>query len=183
MENTLAIAIKLPLYVVGPATAALGRELGFTDVRGGGGAAVELADRILADFAPGQGPLVHLAGDHLAGDLRVRLSANGFGLIERVVYQSRAATALSQTCIGAFKAGQIGGVILLSPRTAVLYAGLIAAHGLLDCMRGVAHFCISQAVAAQLEPLHPVEIAIAPRPNLDEVLALVKGRAGTQQSG
>ena len=77
--------------------------------------------------------------------------------------------------------GQIEGVLLLSPRTAAIYAQLVKAHGLSDAVRGITHFCISAAAADRLADLAPAKVEIAAEPNLQEVLALT-ARAAPQST-
>jgi len=173
----LAPARALPLFTVGRSTSALGRELGFGDLRGGDGTAIELAERIAVELDPAAGPILHLAGDHVTAGLGKRLTARGFRLIRPVCYQSRAQSSLSPACAAELAAGSIGAVILLSPRTAAIYARLTAADGRLDAAHGPVHVCISGAAAEALVALGPIQVAIARRPNLDEIVALVRGLA------
>ena len=60
---SLGAAMALPLYVVGPGTAALAREFGFKDVREGPGTGAELVPMLSADGRRTGGIYVHLAGD------------------------------------------------------------------------------------------------------------------------
>jgi uroporphyrinogen-III synthase len=77
--------------------------------------------------------------------------------------------------------GEIDGVILMSPRTAAIYAGLVRKHGLTRGVLTMPHFCLSAAVARRLEPLGPVPTRVADAPRLEEVLALIDDSAA--QSG
>jgi uroporphyrinogen-III synthase len=77
---------------------------------------------------------------------------------------------------------EIDGVLLMSPRTAAIYARLVAKHGLASAVRPLPHFCLSAAVARQLEPLGPVPTEIAGAPRLEEVLALID-RSAAQLDG
>ena len=44
--------------------------------------------------------------------------------------------------------GEIEGVILMSPRTAAVYATLMRKHGLASVARGLIHFCLSRGGGA-----------------------------------
>jgi uroporphyrinogen-III synthase len=178
-----AAARKLPLFAVGRATAAEGRTLGFETVITGAGRVEELVAHVVAVTDPAAGLLLHLAGDTLAGDLKPDLESHGFRVVQRVVYRMRAANALSADTIEHLVSGEIDGVILMSPRTAALYAALMRKHGLTALARGLIHFCLSSAIAQRLKPLGgdtPVEVAEAPR--LEEVLALID-TAATRSHG
>jgi uroporphyrinogen-III synthase len=169
----LAEARMLPLFAVGKATAAEGRALGFATVVTGAGTAAELVGHIVSALDPAAGLVVHLAGDTLAVDLRSELEAHGFRVVQPVVYRMRPEQALSDETVEQLATGEIDGVILMSPRTANVYAALIRKHGLAATIRPLPHFCLSPAVARRLGPLGTVRIEIAEAPRLEELLALI----------
>lgn len=170
-------ALKLPIFTVGPATATLARSLGFARVTSGPASARELAPVIAALADPSAGPLLHLAGDVLATDLGAALQTAGFAVRQEIVYRSVPAHELSATTVEALSRGDIDAVILLSPRTAEIYAELIARNGLEHAARRLAHYCLSANVAAGLASLAPDEVAIAVQPNSEEMLALIARKA------
>lgn len=107
----------LPLYAVGPATAAAAKAAGFTQIRSGvrdGAALLALA------AADGIASLLHLAGrEHLP------LARDGIRIERRIVYRSDAVSRLPD---GALEALEEGAVTLLhSPRAASLFAALVDA--------------------------------------------------------
>ena len=169
----LAEARKLPLFAVGGATATEARALGFETVVTGAGTADELVVHIASAVDPAAGLLLHLAGDAVAGDLQGGLESQGFRVLPAIVYRMLAAASLSEDTVEQLAMGEIDGVILLSPRTAQIYATLMRKQGLATVARGLAHFCLSQAVARRLEPLGAVPTHIAEAPRLQEVLALI----------
>lgn len=169
----LAAARHLPLFAVGKATAAEARALGFETVVTGAGTAAELVAHIVSVLDPATGVLVHLAGDTLATNLARELEAHGFRVRQPIVYRMVAAPAFAHKTVEEFAAHEVDGVILMSPRTAAIYAGLVAKHGLVSVARTLPHFCLSEAVARRLQPLGPVPTRIAEAPRLEEVLALV----------
>jgi uroporphyrinogen-III synthase len=89
----------------------------------------------------------------------------------------RAATALTEETVEQLAFGEIEGVILMSPRTATIYATLIRKQGLASIAPGLTHFCLSDAVARRLEPMGAVRTLIADAPRLEEVLALIDADA------
>jgi uroporphyrinogen-III synthase len=173
----LAEARHLPLFAVGKATAAEARALGFETVVTGAGTAAELVTHIVSALDPAAGLLVHLAGDTLAGDLAGDLEAHGFRVLQPVVYRMVQATAFADSTVEQLAEGEIDGVILLSPRTAAVWAGLVRRHHLTGAVRNMPHFCLSAAVARRLEPLGPVPTRVAEAPRLEEVLALIDDSA------
>jgi uroporphyrinogen-III synthase len=170
---TLAEARTLPLFAVGKATAEEARALGFTTVITGAGTSAELVTHIASALDPAAGLVVHLAGDTVAGDLKGELEAHGFRVWRQVVYRMVAAQWLAEETVEQLAMGEIEGVILMSPRTAGVYAGLIQKQGLTIAVRILSHFCLSEAVARRLHPLGDVDVQIAAAPRLEELLALI----------
>ena len=172
-------ARALPLFAVGPGTASTARGLGFQHIIKGPGTGRELVASIVEHADVNGGPLLHLAGDVLAFDFAPELTRLGYHVLRPIVYETAPATRLSGSTTTRLGNGQIEGVLLLSPRTASIYAQLVKAHGLTEAVRGITHFCISAAAADRLGELAPVKVEIAAEPNLQEVLALT-ARAAPQ---
>jgi uroporphyrinogen-III synthase len=169
----LAEARHLPLFAVGKATAAEARALGFETVVTGAGTAAELVAHIVSVLDPANGVLVHLAGETLAHDLAGELEEQGFRVQRPLVYRMLPATTFAEHTVEQLASGEIDGVLLLSPRTAAIYAGLMVRHGLTKSVRTLRHFCLSEAVARRLQPLGAVPLRIAEAPRLEELLALI----------
>lgn len=142
--------LDLPLFTVGEGSADLARRFGFRDIRVGAGRASSLPDVIAsADLETGV-PLVHLCGDVQAFDLKAALSKQGVEVCGLQTYRIVEATRLTDKLINELKAGGITAVVLMSPRTARLYHRLMVEAELGDIMRGLRHFCLSDAVGAAL---------------------------------
>lgn len=176
-HRQLAEARRLPLFAVGRATAQEARAIGFETVITGAGTAGQLAAHIVSVADPAAGLILHLAGDTLAGDLKGELELQGFRVVQPVVYRMQPARALSEDAVEQLAVGEIEGVILMSPRTASIYAALMRRQGLAAVARGLVHFCLSAAVSRRLEPLGPVRCEVAETPSLEEMLALIDGAA------
>ena len=174
-------AQSLPLFAVGPGTAATAKALGFQHVIKGPGTGRQLVSFIIAHAEVNGGPLLHLAGDVLAYDFASELSRLGYHVLRPVVYEAEAATRLSGSTATRIANGHIEGVLLLSPRTAAIFVALIKAHQLTKAARRLTYFCISEAAAARLEEIAPAKVEIANEPNLQEVLALT-ARTAPQSS-
>lgn len=174
--------LALPLFAVGPATAALGRALGFRRVIEGPGTGRELGEIIRAEADPAKGALVHLAGATLAFDLAGALTPLGYAVRTEVVYRAEPAAALPPEVADTLRRGGFDGVILMSPRTARVYALLTGADGRAAAARGLLHFCLSEAVKRELGPLGAVEARVAPLPNSQEMLALIARAASDSAS-
>jgi uroporphyrinogen-III synthase len=172
-KPVLSEARHLALFAVGRATAAEARTLGFETVVTGAGTAPELVAHIVSALDPAAGLIVHLAGDVVAGNLRDELEAHGFRVVQPVVYRMIPARNFTEVTFEQLAMGEIDGVILMSPRTAAVYADLVRKAGLAATIRPLHHFCLSPAVARRLAPLGAVATHVADVPRLEEVLALI----------
>ncbi|WP_171946502.1 uroporphyrinogen-III synthase [Hyphomicrobium sp. CS1GBMeth3] len=170
-------ALELPIFAVGPGTAALARRLGFRRVIEGPGTGAELAEVIRTEADPVAGALIHLAGDTLAFDLKSALAPLGFEVRTETVYRTETAPALPTEVADTLRRDELDAVLLMSPRTARVYAELVADPSLAAAARRLRHFCLSEAVAGELTPLGPVSVTVARLPNSQEMLALIAREA------
>ena len=166
-------ARDLTIYCVGAATAAEARRMGFGRVIAGAGTGAELVPIIASTLDPAEEMLLHLAGDRLAVDVAGELEAQGFRVARATVYRTVAATRLSEPGRDQLADGVFDAVLLMSPRTAAIWARLVKQDRLEAVVREVQHLCLSDAVAEKLSPLAGVPINVAETPTLEEVLALI----------
>jgi uroporphyrinogen-III synthase len=171
-------ALKLPLFAVGDATAEAARELGFGDVVTGPGRAADLGVLISRRARPERGPLVHLAGETLAFDLSSALKPQGFTVRKAVIYRAVPVEALAGQVLALLEAGRIDGVILMSPRTAGIFAALLAKHRLVTQAKRLICYCLSEAVAEEVAALQ-CDIRVAAHPREEDVLALLDSEAAS----
>ena len=177
-HRDLAASLRLPLFAVGEATAKAATDLGFTKVTSGPGTGEGLS-RLIADaLSPNAGALVHLAGGTVAFDLKSALQAKGFTLRQPVLYRAVAATRLHESVLSLLNASKLDGVILMSPRTAAIFAALVVRHGALTQASRLDCYCLSAAVAQAVEPLKARAI-VAVRPYEDNILALLDSDAAS----
>jgi len=171
-HREFARAMRLPLFAVGDATAREAAALGFTNITAGRGTGEALARQIAATLVPGTGPLVHLSGETVAFDLKSALEAKGFTVRQPILYRSVPADELSPEALSLLQAGRLDGVILMSPRTATTFVGLVERYGLVTQASRLVCYCLSGAVAKAAEPLG-AKAAVAAGPREDDILALV----------
>lgn len=153
------------VLTVGDATAEAAREAGFNDVRSADGdvnALVALAKR---ELDPARGKLIHIAGDHVAGDLGGELRAAGFSVERRLAYASVAAAPLP-----AALNGPLDIVLFHSPRAAQRFIELGAPNAA-NLVAG----CMSAAIAEAAGKVSWRRIITAPRPREDDLLAATLG--------
>lgn len=174
----LPASLRLPLFAVGEATAKAATELGFTKVTPGPGAGEELSRLIASTLDPKVGALVHLSGETVAFDLKSALEAKGFTLKQPVLYRAVPATRLPESVLSLLNTGRLDGVVLMSPRTAAIFAALVARHDAVTQASRLDCYCLSAAVAQAVEPLKSRAI-VAARPREEDVLALIDSEAAS----
>ena len=172
---------SLPVCAVGDATARAARAAGFAEVASASGDVEALAEMIMASRDPAAGAVLHIAGTVSAGDLAGRLSAAGFDYRRAVLYAMQPAQTLSAVAREALARGTLSGVALYSPRTAALFAQLVAAHDLAATCTSLRAYCLSAAVAERLAPLSFSAKITADRPDqpamVDAILADAAARS------
>ncbi|ODA67934.1 uroporphyrinogen-III synthase [Methyloligella halotolerans] len=170
------VALRLPLLAVGAGTAAMARDMGFEQVTEGPGTGEELARIIVDNLDPAGGKLIHLAGETLAFDLKRALERYDFDIEAPVLYRSVPAKSLTPEAAEALAGRTMDGVILMSPRTAQIFARLnrnnAAELASLYC------FCLSSAVATNVEGFG-LKLRVAAKPSQEELLALIAAEAAS----
>jgi uroporphyrinogen-III synthase len=171
-------ARRLPVYCVGEATAAIAETLQFADIRTGAGTAKDLAPLVARTIKPDGGALLYLTGEQIAFDLAGVLSALRFAM-RRVIVYSAEENRQAVKALAAHLGAGLDGVLLMSPRTAEIFATAIASVPR-DNIRGLTCYCYSQAVAKPLERTEGLRLSIAAHPTEADLLALLgSGLAAT----
>jgi len=170
-----AFARRLPergiaVCAVGDASARAARDLGFANVASASGDVEALSAMVKADRDPGAGALLHVAGTDVAGDLSGLLEAAGFEVLRAVLYEARAAGALSAETRNALKAGTLDGVLLFSPRTAALFAELVTDAGVSETCRDLIAYCLSPAAAEKAQSVAWRDVVVATEPSQEALL-------------
>ena len=161
---------EVPLLAVGDATAVRAHSEGFTMVESAGGDVGDLARLVAARLRPRDGPLLHIAGNVVAGDIGAALREQGFAVERRVLYEARPAAALSSTTIEALRTGSIGFALFYSPRTAAIFAELAAVAAVAECCATIMAVSISRPTDAGLAGLRWFDRRVAERPNQSSLL-------------
>jgi uroporphyrinogen-III synthase len=156
-----ATARDMRVLAVGEKTAEAARDQGFTRIEVAGGNVERLADLAADVLDPGDGPVIHISGRDVAGDLAGALSARGFTYRRHVLYKARAAEAFSETLIDALSAGEIAAVVFYSARTAATFVMLAKRAGVSGSTASMAAFCISEAVAEAARELDWARIEVS----------------------
>jgi len=148
------------VLAVGDTTAEAARAAGFSDVRSADGDVASLAALALAALDPAAGKVIHIGGEHLAGDLAGMLQSAGFKIERRVAYSARAATALPP----AFSE-PLDAVLFHSGRAAATFVALGAPRA--DELTAA---CFSAAITAEAEKVRWKRVIVAPAPREEALL-------------
>lgn len=174
-------AKQMPLFAVGQGTGKEARRMGFQNIIEGPAGAEDLAGIISVGWPRDDGPLLHLAGETLAFDLKKELEQEGFSLEVVSVYAARPTAALSDSVLKDIRSGEIDTVILMSPATADNFVRVVRAAGLEAEAKKLTCLCLSAAVAARLKDLDPAKVLVAKRPHSEEMLAIVAALAANSR--
>src|SRR5712691_1795453 len=154
----------LPVYAVGDATASCARAEGFTAVESAGGDVDHLVRLTAARLRPQDGPLLHVAGSVVAGDLAGALRARGFTIERSILYEARPVATLSLTAVGVLRSGALGFALFFSPRTAAVFTRLAGSACVAQCCGTITALSISPAADAALADLPWLDRRTAERP-------------------
>src|SRR5476651_871060 len=173
-----------PVFAVGDTTAATAEGLGFTSVAAAAGDGAALARLVRERLDARAGPLLHVSGVDMAGELAPELAPEGFEVRRFALYEARAVATLPDSARAALEARALDAATFFSPRASELFARLVTAASLSETCRGITALAISPAAAEPLRVL-PFKAAVtATRPTrqavFDEIDRLAE--AGVQQA-
>lgn len=160
----------LRVLCVGDATAEAARAQGFEAVESADGAIEELTALALGTLDPKAGPVLHLSGETVAGDLAGMLRLAGFEAHRLVVYEARPVESLGPRAVADLRRGRLDAVLFFSPRTAETFVRLAGAAGLAGKLGGVAAVAISDKAADACRALPWRDIVVAASPDLPAMM-------------
>lgn len=166
-----------PLFVVGPRTAELAREAGFSDVTAASGDVTDLGRRI-ADRLPVGARLVWVRGRDVVQPASAWLPPGRFAVSEWLAYRAEAVEALPDEAAQALGAGQIDGVTFFSRRTATIFQRLVAQAGLTEYLTGCIAWCLSPAIAERLDPARWHALRTPARPDGAALIERIRKEGG-----
>jgi uroporphyrinogen-III synthase len=155
-----------PIFAVGDTTAATAEGLGFTSVMSAAGDGAALSELVRQRLDPKDGPLLHVSGVDIAGDL----APEGFEVRRFALYEAREAEALPDSARAALQARALDAATFFSPRAAALFVRLVSDAGLADACKNIAAVAISAAAAQPLAALPFRATIAAARPTRQAVL-------------
>lgn len=161
------------VFTVGPASALAMQAAGFSRVESADGDVDALAATVTIELSPFDGPLLHVAGSVVAGDLASVLALQGFDVSRVALYEAVTPDRLPEPIAAALTEGTLEGALFFSPRTASQFVRLVAAAGLAKSLSRLTAFALSGNVAQALAPAGFQQVHIAPEPTQDSLLRLI----------
>ncbi len=171
-------ARDLPVYAVGDVTAQEARAAGFARIHVAGGDVESLAGHIASESRLARKALLHVAGEHRAGDLVALLESQGIAARRQSFYRAAPAQALSPAALSALDEPGADGdlwVSLFSPRTAKLFVALAERANALAALGRVHAACLSEAVAEAAGPGWAAH-HIAPEMSAESLISLISAQ-------
>jgi uroporphyrinogen-III synthase len=167
------IDLAIKIFAVGDASARACRALGFSNIASANGDVSDLAALISRHIKPQDGPLLHVAGTKVAGDLAGALETAGISLKRVVLYRARIAATLPPAIVAELSNNNLDGALFFSPRTARSFVSLLQLADLSEACNKLTGFCLSQAVAHELRDLPWRNLVVAEAPNQSALLAAI----------
>jgi len=162
--------IGLRAFCVGARTAKVAGDAGLQAVSADGGAK-DVVALVQSQLAPDGGAVLHIRGEHVAGEIAMSLRGVGFSVEEAVLYQ-QVAQGLTETARAALANGEIDVLPLYSPRTAETLLTEISNNP--DWPIGqITAICISENVAKAVHTAGFGGVDIAAGPNGAEMLSAI----------
>lgn len=161
----------VPVFAVGPVTAAIAHDYGFSNVFEAGGDVEALAHIIATKTVVNdQTRILHIAGSDRKGDLAALLTRAAIPLTRRVFYDAKSRPWLTpQTAMHLRINPEARGIAFFSPRTVGLFAQQCLRADLGFELTKATALCLSAAVAKRAVyegfPRNRVHIAKAPTAN------------------
>lgn len=177
----------VPVFAVGPGSAAQARQLGYAQVESAGGDVAALAGLVRAHLPAGPAPLLHPAGTERAGDLAALLGADGYFVQRAVLYEAETARSLPDAVVSDLCTKGFGVATFFSPRTAATFVRLAKMHDLDAICVQAGAVVLSAAVAEVLAGLSWRFVQVAAQPDqtalLHTLAACLKIPTATTQDG
>jgi uroporphyrinogen-III synthase len=160
--------LGVPVFAVGPATAAAAREAGFAQVAAAGGQGEQLVAHLLAEL-PVSATVVHATGRDMARDVAGLLAAAGRPARSVTVYRAEAAERLPPAVEAEIASARFDVAVIGSRRTAAVFVAALGRMELPLPLEKPAAVAISAAAAAPLEGAI-AHIVVSPAPDGDALL-------------
>lgn len=149
----------IPAFAVGGITAKEAQSVGFSTVETAGGDVEKLAQHIKSRLSAADGPLLHISGTRMAGNLKADL--DHFNVDRVMLYRADTVTKFDDTTAGFLERREIDHIPFYSPRTGQNFVELIKAAKLEDRLGKTTALCLSSAISDVIKCLDWKDIIVA----------------------
>lgn len=139
--------LDIPVIAVGAVTAAAACAQGFTHVYTANGTVHDVVEYVKKTILPGEGAILHAAGEHLTADVSALLGQAGIPTQKIITYRARAAAMLPVETLKNLLDQRIWGVTFFSKRSAQVFVKLVAEADAKPALKHVNAFAFSPAIA------------------------------------
>jgi uroporphyrinogen-III synthase len=167
MAGDCARFAGLPVYAIGPATAAAARRAGLAVAEHASGDRARLVDIVAHGQAGKQ--VLYACGDPLSGDLAGDLQSRGVQATALTVYQMVPVQQPPRTALAALKRREVDVVLLLSAQAARSFAAMVDAQAI--SRSGLSLACLSPTIGQAAGDGWRQIIAV-PEPDLAKLLTV-----------
>ncbi|MFT8782433.1 uroporphyrinogen-III synthase [Acetobacter syzygii] len=160
-----SVALSVPVFAVGNATAHKARMAGFTTVWSAQGNAQDLAAMLVRQCAPVQGSLLLLSGAGQGVELAASLRVHGFAVVRRVAYRTAPVVECPESVCHGLQAQQLGTILFFSARSAQSWLNMVRQSSMWHQLLALRAVVISAVVAQTLHKAGwtgPVQVAARP---------------------
>jgi uroporphyrinogen-III synthase len=171
----VAALADLPCFTVGEATAAVARDRGFTDIREGGGDAVELAHSLIR--ARPQGDVAYLCGKVRLPHFEKLLADAGLKAVAIETYDTVVVDRPAEWLVDAVGGQSLDYALIYSANAARSFAEAIDRSGSSALFETTTLVCISPRVADAFGPGLGGKKLVAEEPTETSLLTLLAGAA------
>jgi len=171
-KELIAALAGLPCHAVGNRTEEAARKAGFLSVGEGPGDATALADAIVAGYSAGT--IAYLAGRVRFPAFEQRLTAAGVRVRAIETYDTLALDYSDADLLARLSGRPVEAVLLYSASAAVATETLIRRPALRDLFEKTTFFALSGRIAAACESIAGSRIEIAPEPQEEALLELLR---------
>ncbi len=139
--------MAVPVFVVGPATAAAARSLGFDNIHMGSGTVESLVPVIEEQLSVGKGIVTHLSGVHLSHNISIDLTALGYKTQRVICYEAEVMKSLPESLVKGLDSNKISHALFYSARAVTIFERLLDVYDMREASKKIIMLAISDRVA------------------------------------
>lgn len=165
--------MNVKIFAIGNSTAEELSKKGYNNIIIGSSNALALG-KIIVNNIRNKAKLLHIRGDHIAGDLKGYLSDSDILLEPLIIYKSIQIDFLDQSLINIIKDQQLDFITLYSPRAGEAFKNLVRKYKLDQYMKNIKCLCLSEMVLNSVKEIEWNSSYISKNCNEESMIRLVR---------